>query len=123
MSALKSSALSALRSGLSAGLNARTLTYKTWTSGVLGSEVSFSCVVTRRDRQEFMREDGRKDSEEIIDVRPLSTIPVRLGDQIVDGSTTYIIRAITGEDIQRLTCVAPKNLGSQSRDGLRSEGR
>jgi hypothetical protein len=70
-----------------------------------------------------MREDGRKDSEEIIDVRPLSTIPVRLGDQIVDGSTTYIIRAITGEDIQRLTCVAPKNLGSQSRDGLRSEGR
>jgi hypothetical protein len=70
-----------------------------------------------------MREDGRKEREEIIDVRPLTTIPVKLGDQVIDGSTTYIIKAITGEDVQRLTCVEPKSLGSQSRDGLRSEGR
>jgi hypothetical protein len=123
MSALTADHLAALRAGLGSGMNARALTYKVWTSGVLGSAVSFSCIVTRRERQEYMREDGRKELEEIIDVRPLTTLPVRLGDQVIDGSTTYIIRAITGEDVQRLTCVAPKNLGSQSRDGLRSEGR
>jgi hypothetical protein len=123
MTALVADHIAALRAGLAAGMNAQAMTYKAWTSGVLGSEVSFAGVVTRDDRLEAMREDGRKEFERIIDVRPTTELPVRLGDQVIYGGSTFVIRALSGAVVQRMTCVASKSMGAQSRDGLRSEGR
>jgi hypothetical protein len=123
MTALFADHIAALRAGLAAGMNAQSMTYKAWSSGVLGAEVSFAGVVTRDERMEAMREDGRKEFERIIDVRPTTSVPVRLGDQVIYDGSTFIIRALSGADVQRLTCVSPKSLGAQSRDGLRSEGR
>jgi hypothetical protein len=123
MTALVADHIAALRAGLAAGMNAQSMTYKAWSSGVLGAEVSFSGVVTRDERLEAMRDDGRKEFERIIDVRPTTAVPVRLGDQVAYDGTTFVIRALSGADVPRMTCVAAKSMGAQSRDGLRSEGR
>lgn len=125
MSALKASALLALRSGLAAGLNAQTLTYQTRNGSELNTAVSFQAIVTENTiTHEHDEQTGTRSKVRRIAVRPLATLAatLRMGDVINYAALAFVIVAISGEDVLRYVCEDKDDLGTQRNNRFRAEG-
>jgi hypothetical protein len=120
MSALPASALAAIKSGLRA-LNVQALTYQIRTVGTWPTAVAFSAVVTGDSDGQALADAVREDARTIV-VRPVDAIPVNIGDRIIYGGITYLIDAIDGADVQRITASYRAMNGVQSTDRPRFQG-
>ena len=123
MSVLPSDVLASLRAGLSAGLNAQTISYKVVTNGTAGSAVSLSALVTVQTRTFVPDANGnRAEIADIISVRPLEDETLVIGDIIVYGGHDYTIEEAAGTDVRRITAAYRPNIGMQRTDRFRAEG-
>ena len=123
MSALPSSILADLRAGLAAGLNAQTVQYQVLTAGTAGAAVNLSALVTAQTRAQVMDASGHKlEVADIIHVRPLAIETLVMGDFILYGGNTYVIRETSGTDLRRLVAAYVPTAGFQRTDRFRAEG-
>jgi len=123
MSALPADVLASLRSALSAGLNAQTITYKVVTNGTAGSPVNLSALITVQTRTFLPDANGnRVEIADVINVRPLEDETLVIGDIIVYGGHDYTVKEASGTDVRRITAAYRPNIGMQRTDRFRAEG-
>lgn len=123
MSALPSDVLAGLRSGLSAGLNAQTITYSVVTDGAAGTPVNLSAIITVRTRTYVAdAASNRVEIADVISVRPLEDETLVIGDIITYGGHDYHVRETAGTDVRRITAAYVPNAGWQRTDRFRAEG-
>lgn len=123
MSVLPSDVLASLRAGLSAGLNAQTISYKVVTNGTAGGAVNLSALVTVQTRAFVPDANGnRAEIADIISVRPMEDESLVIGDIIVYGGHDYTVEEAAGTDVRRITAAYRPNIGMQRTDRFRAEG-
>ena len=123
MSALPADVLASLRSGLSAGLNAQTITYKIVTDGTPGAAVNLSAIITVQTRTYTPDAAGnRMEIADVISVRPMAAESLVIGDIITYGGHDYTVRETAGTDVRRITAAYVPTIGWQRTDRFRAEG-
>ncbi len=123
MSALQADILASLRSGLSAGLNAQTVTYAVNTDGTLGTPVSLYAIITVQTRTQIANASGHSvELADVISVRPMEAETIVVGDVITYGGHDYRVRETAGTDIRRITAAYVPTVGFQRTDRFRAEG-
>ena len=123
MSALPSDVLASLRAGLSAGLNAQTITYATVTDGAESAPVNLSAIITVQTRTYAPDAGGnRMEIADIISVRPMENESLVIGDHVFYGGHTYVVRDTAGTDVRRITAAYVPTIGWQRTDRFRGEG-
>jgi hypothetical protein len=123
MSALPADVLSGLRAGISAGLNAQTITYKIVTDGTPGAAVNLSAIVTVQTRTQIPNASGHSvEIADVISVRPMEDESLVIGDIISYGGHDYHVRETAGTDVRRITAAYVPTIGWQRTDRFRAEG-
>lgn len=123
MSALPSDVLVSLRAGLSAGLNAQTITYKVVTDGTPGAAINLSAIITVQTRTQIANAAGNSvEIADVISVRPMEDEAIIIGDIITYGSHDYYVRETAGADVRRITAAYVPTVGWQRTDRFRAEG-
>lgn len=123
MSALPAGVLASLRSGLSAGLNAQTVTYSVVTDGAAGTVVNLSAIITVQTRTQIPNASGHSvEIADVISVRPMEDETLVIGDIINYGGHAYTVRETAGADIRRITAAYVPTIGWQRTDRFRAEG-
>lgn len=122
MSALPADVLAGLRSALSAGLNAQTIQYQVLTAGVPATAVNLSAIITVQTRGQIMDDSGHKmEVADVIQVRPMADETLVMGDYVLYGGHTYIIRETSGTDVRRLTAAYTPTIGFRRTDRFAAE--
>jgi voltage-gated potassium channel Kch len=123
VSALPADVLASLRSGLSAGLNAQTISYKVVTDGTPGSPINLSAIITVQTRTYTPDAAGnRMEIADVISVRPMEDEAIIIGDIITYSGHDYTVRETAGTDVRRITAAYVPTVGWQRTDRFRAEG-
>lgn len=123
MSALPADVLASLRSGLSAGLNAQTITYSVVTDGTAGTPVNLSAIITVQTRTQIANAAGNSmEIADVISVRPMEDEAIVIGDIVTYGGHDYHVRETAGADVRRITAAYVPTVGWQRTDRFRAEG-